>query len=66
MALHLAMIANGNSAPTLRDFSVAFWVVTAISLTATIWNLRFSRDAGSEISGHVECEETSEERRSAA
>lgn len=66
MALHLAMLANGNSAPTSRDFSVAFWVVTAISLTATFWNLRFASDAGAEISGHAEETEASPEQRSAA
>ncbi|PZQ54298.1 MAG: MFS transporter [Novosphingobium pentaromativorans] len=53
MALHLAMMANGNAAPSLTDFSIAFWVVTAISLTATFWNLRFAPDAGAEISGHA-------------
>ncbi|MFT4054106.1 MAG: MDR family MFS transporter [Novosphingobium sp.] len=67
MALHLAMLVNGNSAPTLRDFSAAFWVVTAISLTATIWNLRFAKDAGAEISGHADPEEADEnQQRSAA
>ncbi|PNU06725.1 MDR family MFS transporter [Novosphingobium guangzhouense] len=67
MALHLAMLASGDAAPTLHDFSVAFWVVTAISLTATIWNLRFAKDAGAEISGHGESEENSErQQRSAA
>lgn len=53
MALHLAMVVRGDVAPTLRDFSTAFWVVTAISFTATFFNLRFARDAGSEISGHA-------------
>lgn len=53
MALHLAMLAHGNAAPRLGDFSVAFWVVTAISATATFCNLRFAPDAGAEISGHA-------------
>ncbi|MGF7154271.1 MFS transporter [Novosphingobium gossypii] len=53
MALHLAMVARGDAAPTLRDFSAAFWVVTAVSFTATFFNLRFARDAGAEISGHT-------------
>ena len=39
--------------PLLDDFSLAFWVVTAISLLATIWNLRFAPDAGAEISGRA-------------
>ncbi|MEE4453122.1 DHA2 family efflux MFS transporter permease subunit [Novosphingobium resinovorum] len=67
MALHFAMLANGSSTPAMSDFSVAFWVVTAISLSATIWNLRFARDAGAEISGHVASpEDDVEERRTAA
>jgi MFS family permease len=67
MALHLAMLAKGHSAPTLGDFSAAFWVVTAVSLTATWWNLRFAPDAGAEISGHAEEEaDEPEEKRSAA
>ncbi|MET0240483.1 MAG: MFS transporter [Sphingobium sp.] len=52
IALHVAMLASGSTTPTLIDFSVAFWVVTGISLSATIWNLRFAPDAGAEISGH--------------
>ncbi|RVU18135.1 MDR family MFS transporter [Methylobacterium oryzihabitans] len=51
-ALELAMRLGGHARPTLADFSAAFLVVTAISLTATIWNLRFAPDAGAEISGH--------------
>jgi hypothetical protein len=47
------MLANGHVTPSLGDFSVAFWVVTTISLSATIWNLRFAPEAGAEISGHV-------------
>lgn len=53
ISLNLAMLAAGNSQPSLANFSVAFWVVTAISLSATFWNLRFAQDAGTEISGHV-------------
>jgi EmrB/QacA subfamily drug resistance transporter len=56
IALHLAMLAHGDARPTLADFSAAFGVVTAISLSATIWNLRFAPEAGAEISGHVEPE----------
>ena len=33
------------------DFTVAFWVVTAISALATIWNSRFAPDAGDALSG---------------
>jgi EmrB/QacA subfamily drug resistance transporter len=64
MALHLSMLFEGHAAPAIGDFSKAFWVVTAISLSATIWNLRFAPDAGAEISGHTHPDE--QEQRSAA
>lgn len=53
LSLHLSTLATGHAAPRLADFSVAFWVVTAISLSATFWNMRFADDAGAEISGHI-------------
>jgi hypothetical protein len=46
------MTVNGSETPELHDFSAAFLFVTAISITATYWNLRFSRSAGADISGH--------------
>lgn len=52
LALHGSMGLNGNDEPALGDFSIAFAVVTLISLTATIWNLRFAPNAGEEISGY--------------
>lgn len=52
IALHGAMVVSGHSHPEIGDFAVAFWSVCAISLLATIWNLRFAPDAGAEISGH--------------
>jgi MFS family permease len=52
LALHGMMLLRGDASPTLADFSAAFWIVTGISLTATIWNVRFAADAGREISGH--------------
>ncbi|WP_241127239.1 MDR family MFS transporter [Novosphingobium terrae] len=52
MALHGAMLIDGHARPLQSDFSAAFWVVCTVSLTATIWNLRFAPDAGDEISGH--------------
>ncbi|MEK1854510.1 MAG: MFS transporter [Phyllobacterium sp.] len=52
LALHGSMLASGYERPELGDFSVAFLVVTAISVTATIWNMRFSSSAGADISGH--------------
>ncbi|TCL76086.1 DHA2 family efflux MFS transporter permease subunit [Rhizobium sp. BK251] len=54
LALHGSMLLEGNTTPQLGDFSVAFLVVTAISIMATIWNASFSRTAGSDISGHKE------------
>lgn len=50
-ALHVGMVANGHESPRLTDFTVAFLAVTAISTSATIWNRRFDKDAGAELSG---------------
>ncbi len=52
-ALEGAMAIQGHSRPMLIDFTAAFWTVAAISLIATIWNRRFSHEAGTEISGHT-------------
>jgi EmrB/QacA subfamily drug resistance transporter len=52
LALHTSMVANGNETPHLQDFSAAFLFVTAISITATIWNMRFAGTAGADFSGH--------------
>jgi MFS family permease len=52
LALHVGMLVGGHTAPRLADFTVAFLVVTAISASATIWNRRFDKDAGAELSGH--------------
>jgi EmrB/QacA subfamily drug resistance transporter len=51
LALHGAIVIHGHQAPAINDFSVAFLVVTGISLTATIWNARFSKTAGEEMRG---------------
>jgi hypothetical protein len=51
LALHGAILLRGHESPALDDFSVAFLVVTAISLTATFWNARFSATAGEEMRG---------------
>lgn len=66
MVLQLASLANGHDKPALIDFSVAFWVVTAISLSATFWNMQFAPDAGAEISGHAAEESEADEAREAA
>ncbi|KQV63780.1 DHA2 family efflux MFS transporter permease subunit [Rhizobium sp. Root1220] len=52
LALHTSMSFYGSETPQLHDFSAAFLFVAAISITATFWNLRFSRTAGADISGH--------------
>jgi EmrB/QacA subfamily drug resistance transporter len=52
-ALQGAMVLRGHDAPHFGDFTVAFWIVAAISLSATIWNRRFAPEAGNEISGHT-------------
>ncbi len=49
--LQASMLLRGHIHPGLNDFSAAFLIVTGISMVATVWNLRFSADAGAEISG---------------
>ncbi|SER35064.1 drug resistance transporter, EmrB/QacA subfamily [Faunimonas pinastri] len=51
-ALHLSTLVNDHPRPVPSDFSAAFLTVTAISLLATYWNLKFPRNAGADISGH--------------
>jgi EmrB/QacA subfamily drug resistance transporter len=53
LALHAGMLATHSSTPKLTDFSLAFWVVTAISALATVWNLRFAPDAGAALAGRA-------------
>jgi EmrB/QacA subfamily drug resistance transporter len=50
-ALHLAMLAGDRARPSPDDFSVAFWVVTAISAAATFWNRKFAPEAGQGFRG---------------
>lgn len=52
-ALQGAMVLGGHDRPQFLDFTAAFWTVAVISLSATIWNRRFSHEAGTEISGHT-------------
>jgi len=52
-ALQGAMVLRGHALPRFADFTAAFWTVALISLSATIWNRRFSHEAGTEISGHT-------------
>ena len=51
-ALQGSMVLRGSGTPQGMDFSVAFLVVTAISVLSIFWNLRFDPEAGSEFSGH--------------
>jgi fucose permease len=55
-ALRVGMLVNHRAAPGLGDFSLAFLVVTAISVLATPWHMRFSKQAGDELSGRSTCE----------
>ncbi len=55
IALHIGMLIHGHATPGFPEFTLAFAVVTAISAAATIWNRRFARDAGAELSGHKVC-----------
>ncbi|MDX7949806.1 DHA2 family efflux MFS transporter permease subunit [Lichenihabitans sp. Uapishka_5] len=52
VALQGSMTLRQHATVQLADFSTAFLAVSAISLLATFWNVRFSPDAGTEISGH--------------
>ncbi len=52
-ALQGAMVLRGHPVPRFGDFTAAFFTVALISLSATIWNRRFSHEAGTEISGHT-------------
>jgi EmrB/QacA subfamily drug resistance transporter len=52
-ALQGEMVLRGHHVPLFADFTAAFWTVAGVSLTATIWNARFSHEAGMEISGHT-------------
>ncbi len=52
LLLRLAMGMRGHAHPQAADFSFAFVAVTLVSLSSTIWHLRFAHDAGHELSGH--------------
>ena len=58
IALEVSMLARGHVRAGLADFSAAFLVVTAISLSATFFNIRFAADAGAEISGHKQIKQS--------
>lgn len=52
LILKLSMGVGGHAEPRLVDFSIAFVIVTLISLSSTRWHLKFAHDAGHELSGH--------------
>ena len=52
LVLKLSMALGRHAEPKLMDFSVAFLLVTLVSLSSTRWHLGFARDAGHELSGH--------------
>lgn len=52
LILKMAMAVSHNAEPSRMNFSVAFLVVTAISLSSTYWHRAFAHDAGHEMSGH--------------
>jgi len=52
LILKLTMAVSHNSEPSRLNFSVAFLVVTLISMSSTHWHRAFAHDAGHEMSGH--------------
>ncbi|WP_404544348.1 MDR family MFS transporter [Dyella jejuensis] len=52
LILKFTMAVGQNVEPSRLNFSVAFLIVTAISLTSTRWHRAFAHDAGHELSGH--------------
>ncbi len=53
VALHIGMLATHRASPGFPNFTLAFWLVTAISTLATVWNWRFARDAGDTLAGRA-------------
>jgi EmrB/QacA subfamily drug resistance transporter len=52
LILKFTMALTHNAEPSRLNFSVAFLIVTAISLSSTRWHRAFAHDAGHELSGH--------------
>jgi hypothetical protein len=50
-ALQIAMTFNGQTIPSLTEFTVALTIVTAVSGTAILWNCRFARNTGVAFTG---------------
>jgi MFS family permease len=53
-ALAASLLVTGHAQPALDDYSVAFLVVATVSLLASPACAQLPRDAGDELSGHVE------------
>jgi EmrB/QacA subfamily drug resistance transporter len=53
IGLEGAMAWRGHAAPSLADFSVAWVLVCAVSLSAFFWNRQFLPQDGVEFSGHT-------------
>jgi hypothetical protein len=53
VALHVGELATHSATPKFGDFTLAFWIVTAISALATVWNARFAPDAGAALAGRA-------------
>jgi fucose permease len=52
LILKLTMAVGDHAEPHLMDFSIAFVVVTLISLSSMRWHAGFAHDAGDELSGY--------------
>ncbi|MFC0085120.1 MDR family MFS transporter [Dyella flava] len=52
LILKFTMALAHNAEPSRLNFSVAFLIVTLISLSSTRWHLAFVHDVGHELSGH--------------
>ncbi len=52
LILKLSMGLEHHREPQIADFSIAFLLVTAISLSSTRWHMAFAPDVGHELSGH--------------
>jgi len=52
-ALHVAMLTTHRTSPGFSAFTLAFLAVTAVSTSATLWNMRFSAQAGEALAGRT-------------
>jgi hypothetical protein len=52
LILKLSMGFEHHAEPRIMDFSIAFLLVSLISLSSTRWHVAFAPNAGHELSGH--------------